>query len=158
MFRASRKIAVLLSVLAITGCDSAFTQKPKTTDLVGTYLLSKSSERFLLRSKAYKTVPTSEINLAADYGITIRNLPDCATNGFGKSFGAFLSGQGRWELEKAVPGWGLTLHVEKGESLRGGVYAGPWVGIRGRSAPYRLQVTIGDPDSGEAIVYERRRS
>jgi hypothetical protein len=158
MLPAPKKFALLFSVIAIAGCDKAFTKKPTTSDLVGTYLLSKPSEAFLFKRKGYKVIPVSEIRLGADYSISIVNLPDCATNGFGKSFGAFLSGEGRFEVEKALPGWGLTLRIEKSDSLRGGVYAGPWVGIRGRSAPYRLEVTIGDPDSGETILYERKPS
>ena len=156
MFRYAKSLVLLLSLVTVAGCDREFTKKPTATNLAGTYLLGKHSETFLLRRKGYAKIPASEIRLGADYGIVILNLPDCATNGFGKASGEFLRGEGRWKLEKAVPGWGLTLTINDGGSLRRGVYAGPWLGVRGRSAPYRLEVTIGDPDSGETLLYEKK--
>jgi hypothetical protein len=149
-------LAFLLSGIAVAGCDRAFTEKPKVADLVGTYSLSKSSEDFLHNRKGYVKIPESEIALGSDQTVTITNLPDCATNGFGKSSGAFLSGEGRWEIEKGMPGWVLTLDIKRGGSLSGGVYTGCWMCIRGRSAPYRLGVTIGDPDSDETLLYEKK--
>jgi hypothetical protein len=145
-------------MLTLAACDRAFTQQPKTTDLTGTYQLSKRSKDWLLKRKGYNALPVSEITLGADYSISILNLADCATNGFGHSAGTFVSGKGNWELEKDFVGWGLNLHIDKGGSLREAVYAGPWMGIRGRSAPYRLEIAIGDPDSGETIQYEKKGS
>lgn len=155
MATAFQQPVLLICLLASVGCDQAFTKKPQTADLAGTYQLSKGSTTFLLRRKAYKTVPVSTITLGTNSHVTILNLPDCATNGFGDSRGAFISGGGTWEVERGSPGWVVTLDIDKSGSLHGGVYAGQWMAIRGKSQPYRLEVTIGDPDSGETIVYER---
>ena len=87
--------------------------------------------------------------------ISIRNLPDCAVDGFGRGGGKFLSGDGKWEIEKDFIAFGLTLRIADGGSMSPGIYAGPWIAIRRRSSPHVLEITVGDPDSGESIRYER---
>jgi hypothetical protein len=110
----------------------------------------------LLHDKGYSTIPESLIVLRPDMVLEIRNLPDCAGDGFGRGSGGFLSGAGTWELEKAFLGYGLTVTVEKGGTLGAGVYAGPWIQLRGASPPHDLEIIVGDPDSGETLRYAQR--
>ena len=80
---------------------------------------------------------------------------DCAVDGFGRGGGKFLSGDGKWEIEKDFIAFGLTLRIADGGSMSPGIYAGPWIAIRRRSSPHVLEITVGDPDCGESIRYER---
>ena len=155
-FLASQAIFVLAMTLA--GCDRIFAPEPAASDLVGAYRLMADSEDFLRTQKQYGSIPVSAIELRADSSISLRNLPDCATDGFGKSNGRFLSGEGKWRLRKAFIGYTLTLDIRDGGALSAGIYAGDWIAIRRRSTPHILEITVGDPDSGETIRYERSSS
>ncbi len=115
-------IAVVFIITALTfiGCDRVLTHEPKASDLTGTYYLTADSEKFLINHKGYKSLPKSLIELRSDYSISVHALPDCATNGFGKSEGIFLTGDGKWRIEKDFNGYELTLDIHKGGSLEEG--------------------------------------
>jgi hypothetical protein len=146
--------AVLTQVAVgyLCGCDQVAMGCPSAHDLVGTYRLTKKSQDFLKRRKDYALVPTCEIELGPDSAIVIRNLPDCAGNGFGTSGNRYLSGGGRWELAKAFLGYEIHSDIKKGGTLA----SGPWVVIRGWKPRYELEVVVGDPDSGESLRYARQ--
>jgi len=149
---------VLIAALAVAGCDRIFASQPTVQDLVGVYRLTAASEEFLRTTKRYRVIPRSEVELKSDLRISIRSLPDCAVNGFGDSGGAFLSGDGRWRVENDFVGYRISLEIEPGGSLKEGGYGGSWMVIRRRSAPHLLEITVGDPDSGESIRYARHSS
>jgi hypothetical protein len=149
-------LILLPAILAVAGCDEIVQRRPSVPELAGRYSLTEASQHFLLNDKGYSTIPESLIDLRPDMVLEIRNLPDCARDGFGRSTGGFLSGAGTWKLEKAFLGYGLTVTVEKGGTLGAGVYAGPWIQLRGASPPHDLEITVGDPDSGETLRYARR--
>jgi hypothetical protein len=156
-----RKVAtrtILLIAITISGCDRIFAPKPAASDLIGIYRLTLDSEDFLRTRKGYHSFPASTVELRSDFGISVRNLPDCATDSFGKSNGRFVSGDGKWRLEKAFIGYTLTLDIQDGGSLAAGIYTGDWIAIRRRYAPHILEITVGDPDSDESIKYERTSS
>jgi hypothetical protein len=149
-------LLVVAAFLPLTGCDQVFTREPAGGDLAGTYRLTADSKTFLVKQKNYKSVPESVIELRSDSSVVIGDLPDCATiDGFGKTHGCFVSGHGTWKLEKAFIGYGLSLDISKGGTLQEGIYTGPWIAVRRRLPPYLLEITIGDPDSGESITYQR---
>jgi len=153
----NRRIAAIgvFLMLAFTGCDRVFVATPREPDLVGIYKLTADSENFLREHKAYGPIPVSVIELKSGSIISIRNLPDCAVDGFGEGSGVFLSGDGKWTVDKAFLGYGLNVDIADGGTMKPGIYAGPWVDIRRRSSPHVLEITVGDPDSGESIKYER---
>jgi hypothetical protein len=140
-------VGILFGGLLI-GCDRVLISQPKPSDLVGTYILSKESASFLAKHKSYPSIPVSSMQLRPDFSMSITNLADCADNGFGKSSGGFLSGEGKWWVKKDFIEWSLAINGS----------VAPYVQIRGRSAPYRLAVVVGDPDSGETLQYVRQSS
>ena len=73
-------VTLLFAASAVAGCDRILTGEPAVQNLVGVYRLSPASETFLRVTKRYKTVPVSEVELKPDYRISIRGLPDCATD------------------------------------------------------------------------------
>lgn len=148
--------AMAVSLLLASACDQVMVREPKAPDLAGRYQLTPESREFLRKDKGYVSVPDSTIELRADGTITLRDLPDCLVADFGDSSAhRFLSGRGTWTLQKAFVGYGLDLEIVKGDTFPAGGYSGPWVTIRRRSAPYELELIIGDPDSGEHIRFRR---
>ena len=149
------KVVVLALMPAIAACDQVFVRQPARVDLAGVYGLTSDARDFLVNEKGYpRSLPDVSVELRSDGHVVLRNVPDCAVDGFGKSGGRFLTGKGTWTLEKAFIGYTLTLEIAPGDSLPASIYAG-WVAIRRRSAPYELELTVGDPDSGERIRYHR---
>jgi len=137
-------VLVQVTVGSLSGCDQVAMRRPSVHDLAGTYRLTKKSQEFLKRRKDYALVPTCEIELGPGSAIVMRNLPDCADNGFGKSGGRFLSRGGKWELMKADLGYEVHSDI------------GPMVVVRGWKPHYELEVIVGDPDSGETLRYARQ--
>jgi len=148
-------VLAVLSLASVAGCDQVLVAQPKPADVVGLYQLTSKSQEFLKSSKGYTSLPIVTIDLQSDGIVIIRNLPDCVVTDFGDSRGGFVSGRGTWRIEKAFIGYGLTWEILPGDSLPAGGYSGPWVAIRHRSPPYELELTIGDPDGGEKIRYQR---
>jgi hypothetical protein len=65
------------------------------------------------------------------------------------------SGRGSWSLvQRQKSWWGLEVHVQElnGEPVNRYNY----LHLRNETPPYLLHATIGDPDSGEASVFERK--
>jgi hypothetical protein len=151
-------VALVLSMLSVAGCDQVMVREPKRGDVAGMYELTSDSLAFLESRKGYASLPLATIELRLDGRLFVRNLPDCVVALSGDSGGHFLSGRGIWKIEKAFVGYGLTWEIAAGDSLPAGGYAGPWVAIRRRSPPLELELTIGDPDSGERIRYQRSSS
>jgi hypothetical protein len=146
--------AMAVSLSMASACDQILVREPRVEDLAGRYVITQESREFLKKDKGYASVPDATIELRADRTITLRDMPDCVVDDFDYAH-RFLSGHGTWTLEKAFVGYGLDLIIAKGETFPEGGYSGPWVTIRRRSAPYELELTIGDPDSGQTIRLQR---
>ncbi len=156
MKRWSRVAVSLLTLVSAAACDQVWVREPKDADVAGVYQLTSEAREFL-RSKGYRSIPDSTIELRLDRTVIVRGLPDCLIDGFGKPNGRFLSGAGTWEIQKAFVGYGVNWTIRPGGSLPEGGYSGPWAALRRRSPPYILEMTVGDPDSDERVRYERLR-
>lgn len=152
--RALGLAAIAISLSTASACDQVLVREPRVADLTGRYVITQASREFLTKEKGYASALDSTIELRADHTVTLRNLPDCLVEIFDYHH-RFLSGHGTWSLEKAFVGYGLDLVIVKGETLPEGGYSGPFVTIRRRSPPYELELTIGDPDTGESIRFQR---
>ena len=151
----SRVVIAALLVGFTAACDQVLVRQPAAADLAGVYALTPEAREFLIERKGYPaSVADARIAVSAGGQVVISHLPDCAVDGFGEPHGAFLNGRGTWTLEKEFLGYGLTLEIAPGETLSAGFYQG-WIAIRRRSPPYELELTIGDPDSGERLRYRR---
>ena len=128
-------------VVALVGCDRIFAGRPTIQDPAGVYRLTDASQGFLRTTKHYAAIPLSEIEL------------DCAVDGFGDSGGGFLSGDGRWRVKHDFTATSIELIIDPGGLLKDGGYL-DWMTIRRRWPPHVLQITMGDPDSGESFEYE----
>ena len=79
----------------------------------------------------------SEITLQSD-GSFISNGP------------SYVRG-GRWHLKREGDRWGITFTLGSNSGSDSPTLM--YLGLVGRSAPYRLYNYIGDPDSGEMVLY-----
>jgi len=151
----TRLLFALSVLLAVTGCNPGPTEKPGIDALVGEYALSSESKKFLEDRKSYKSISRSVVTLRKDGTVSVTGLPDCYADPFDKGDNKFLTGQGRWEIENTDFGYGITLTIEDGGTLKAGIYHGSTILIKGRIPPFKLQFGIGDPDSDEFITYEK---
>lgn len=155
---AHRLAIALTALLALAGCNPVPNEKPEVSTLVGTYQISSESKKFLEQEKAYRSIPDSQVTLRGDGTASVNSLPDCYVNGFGDGSGQYLNGQGRWKIEQTDPGYGVTLTIAEGGTMKAGIYHGSSILIKHRAPPFTLEFGIGDPDQDEYIVYEKTNS
>jgi len=139
-----RILAIVLVLLSVAGCNPGPDKKPGVQALVGTYQLTAESKKFLESKKSYKLIPESKIILRKDGSVKIVGLPDCYINGFGEGDGAFLGGEGEWEVEKRYEGYGISLTIAKGGTLRPSIYDASSILIKHKEPPFILQLGLAD--------------
>ena len=146
---------LLISLPAlISGCADGRASAPGKADVAGVYTLSEKSGIFLTRIRHYVSVPRSFIDLHSDGKAVVEGMPDCYLIDFDAKQGSFLSGHGTWQIEATDFGYGVTLDIAPGGSLPAGIYHASTLLLKGKAAPFALQVGIGDPDSNEWLVLE----
>lgn len=126
------------------------TQEPKDADLVGSYVL----EKFFLPAQAGSNAPEIRVELRADGTFAAKNVPPWEFDyPEARFFSWLISGEGKWEKGK-VGGrsdgkdlWGIYLRAA-------GDRFSP-AGLTGNEPPYGLIFTLGDPDSGYALLLKR---
>ena len=64
-----------------------------------------------------------------------------------------MSRTGTWKLERIYDWWGIRFTSRE----PGPIYHlwGTPAMLRGEQAPYRIHFIVGDPDMGEALVFQR---
>ena len=147
---------ILLVLLAVMhgGCERGLIAKPKASDLVGVYSLSRESREVWSSGQGYGSLYESEIEVKPDMTLEMRSVPDCIFSGHGISDGRLLTGVAKGEIAGGSLGYALDLHISGSGSLPSGVYL-RWILLR-LGSPIDLEFTIGDPDQGQRIRYVRR--
>jgi hypothetical protein len=126
------------------------TTEPRTKDIVGTYVL----DRFYLPNGLTIEKREIKVELRSDGSFIAINLPpwklEEPDNHF---FSGLLSGEGKWEKDVITldPGskqiWGIYLRSNQNKFHP--------AQLTGEKAPYGLIFTLGDPDSGNAILLKK---
>jgi hypothetical protein len=108
-----------------------------------------------LERKRYQSIPkTISIHLKNNGSFFMKNIPDCLSTGFGVSNGKFQDKEGDWEIGKSdrfedfFSGWSInysSLGAIHYHALR----------VRSKKGKYEIWVTVGDPDSGENVIFEK---
>ena len=119
--------------------------KPTPQTLVGDWQLKAGSPG------SNPSQPTKLI-LRADGSFTAVNYPGTAVGSFGTP-GSFLGGDGTWEVQQHQTFWVVGI---LGRSLEGSnsITARCYTSLND-APPHVLRHIIGDPDSGEAFVFEK---
>ena len=154
----SMRHALALTMILLAGCqydphgDLYLTTEPKAEDVVGTYVL----ERFDFPQKITIAHRNVEVELHADGTFTATNVPPWVLGEpDAPFFSTLLSGTGNWEKAKigildpgSHPMWGVYLRTPDNR-----IHPAHFTG---KKPPYGLIFTLGDPDSGNAILLKRR--
>ena len=151
---------ITLIILYLAGCTSpinwtefTFTKnKPEKIDLIGNWSPTKKTLNDMKDRGGYN-ISKHEINLKADGGFKMVNMPDWWIDGFGESKKMFQSGSGNWKIEKDGKFWIIGLHFR----IFSGKEKGFWtpVFLRRQKPPYQLYFTLGDPDTERGMIFEK---
>jgi hypothetical protein len=149
---------LILASLALAGCqydphaNLYTTTEPMAEDVVGTYV----ADTFHLPPEVGSTRPEVLVELHADGTFLASNVPPWQLSSPGTNFFAsLLSGSGKWEkgsLGTLDPGnkpmWGVYLRTTDNR-----IHPANFTGDK---PPYGLIFTLGDPDSGHAVILKKR--
>ena len=167
----SLKLMVLVCAFTwISGCqydpfaDSYTQKKPLASDIPGTYVLSDQTlndmpiDKLTARNGS-KSSP-HQLILYSNGTFSMINMPVWAGDWANKSIdewsiSKFQSGSGRWKIEVTRMGddadyWGLTFtspNISVGNAT-----------FSGEKSPYDIIFGYGDPDEGNAMIYEKQSS
>jgi hypothetical protein len=127
------------------------TTEPRPEDIVGTYVL----DRFYLPDDVLIKDRNIKVDLRSDGTFTATNIPPWELKDpDNKFFSELLSGEGKWEkdvLGRLDPGskeiWGIYLRSNHNKFHP--------AQLTGEKPPYGLIFTLGDPDSGNAILLKK---
>ena len=154
-------LALLSLLLVIPGCQydpyaSSFTTtKPKDADLVGTYTLTEHSS-WLVKERGGYGKQSASITIGDDGTLRFTDVPDWWSESAGKPGGQYDNAPGHWKVERRQKQWWmLSASFEKGALARWARGFIAQVQLVGEKPPYMLHLTIGDPDSGEAMQFEK---
>jgi hypothetical protein len=148
-----RTFVFTVAVMILAGCqyDPHYglytTSEPKNADIVGTYIL----DCYDLPQEI--TIESCEIfvDLHSDGTFIASNVPPVQMDDPDKSFfSSLLSGTGKWQKSTigADPIWGVYLHSPDNRFET--------AFFTGTKPPYGLIFTLGDPDSGYAVMLKRK--
>lgn len=144
-------VATVLMMTFIFGCGGDpyagkyAKTKPNQQSFVGGWLLKKNPVG------GTPTKPPT-VTFAADGAFKATEYPGKALDEFsrGKSF---VDGNGTWAIEQHQSFWVLRIHWQVIDGVQQGY--GDMLHILNDRPPYVLHHIIGDPDSGEALVFEQ---
>jgi hypothetical protein len=126
--------------------------KPAKEDIIGIWSLSPSSLQEMRMEGRYE-ISTHTLTFKDDGTFEMVNMPDLWLN-FGQSNQDFYSGSGRWEFVKNYQGyWTVEVHFTSLPGYKNGLVTSFYVGQN--EAGYYIYDFIGDPDSGDVIVFEK---
>lgn len=146
--------------LALNGCmnnginlsELSFTRaKPNPTDLIGTWVPTNATIADLKENGKY-VISTHELTLKADGTFSMVNMPDWWRTNFGESKKGFDSGGGKWQLyadKDPWTVWAVELDFPK-FTVPNAIH------VTHQKSPYLLHIWVGDPDSGHAMLFEKK--
>ncbi len=152
---------LIAAAFMLTGCQydpytASYTKtKPNRKDLVGTYVPDADTMTLISKEGHYSQVASS-ISLLEDGTIIIENIPDWWRIFEGPQ-GGFDSGRGTWKIEKHQEWWALGAaftNTEQFASLKNKLPGlGTEMMLIGEKPPYKIHLTVGDPDAGVGMQF-----
>lgn len=162
----SRVLFATLTTVILAGCqfdpwaDNFLTRQPAERDVVGFYAVDQASlQRTINQPESrspLKINPSAHIHLAADHKAEFFYVPE-ELDGLECS----VTGRGTWRFAKNDSYIVVLVQIadeEPNNRCRDtfSINYGNQLNLYGATPPYRLHLTIGDPDSGDAVQFERR--
>jgi hypothetical protein len=129
------------------------TTRPQAADVVGRYKLT--SQTVTTGGLSVLHGKPCDIELRADGTFTAVNLPTDTHGSPGTDcFSTLVTGSGNWRIDVVSHGasyetehWGIEF-----ESPAVKIHS---TNLAGQKPPYELIFTLGDPDSGDAMIFEK---
>jgi hypothetical protein len=156
----------ILIVVTLAGCQydpwahRFLTRQPAEQDVVGLYAVDQASLQRTIKRPMNGSMlninPSAHIILSADHKAAFFYVPR-DLDGLSCS----VTGRGTWQLGRNgsyVTVWAQIADEESNNRCKDtftAKYAEELM-LYGTNVPYKLHVTIGDPDSGDAVQFERR--
>ena len=155
-----RLLITLLIAQILSGCQSdpwafQYARAKPIKSIAGKYKLTVRSYRLL--ESMYKNVKNSQLELKPDGTFLIENVASIWSP-FPVA-GGFENAKGKWSLASHQDWWAVQLDVTLIKEADGHLNQrrfGTEAMLIGQEAPYVLHFVIDDPDSGNAIQYERQ--
>ena len=158
-------IAILISV-ACTSCqydpwaDGFATKEPSRQDVVGTYRVDSDSlqRKFITNDLRTLTLrPSATIVLNSDGSARFVDVPFY----WPPSTPCFYTLPGSWSLAHISDYWTVSVVLKLDHAAssacppaRGDEF-GESFDLYGKKPPYRLHLTLSDPDTGDAVQFEK---
>jgi len=155
-----RRVVCSLCLLFTCGCcfdpfSCDYTKKkPASLSIIGTWVLDAESKRLMTTDGKYPQASSPRLILSTDGSFEITDVPDWCFEGLGKSSGTLVSATGTWSIEKHQEWWAVAFSTKtvKSQNTSVGGFEGM---LRGEAEPYKINLTVGDPDEGRAMVFVR---
>ena len=154
----ARMLAVALCLGWTLGCQhdpwagEFLKKKPSDADLVGHYVIDLDSRERKLKLPTGAAVPVSpnaSIGLSSDHSA---EFVDVTTDENG-TVARLVTGKGTWSVSRTGDFYGVTAVIRDDQNPNG---FGHELMLYGKKPPYKLHVTLGDPDSGYAVQFEKK--
>ena len=157
-----RTYALLPLALFLSGCmnhgiewsELSYTRsKSNQTDVIGTWVPTSATIKDLKERGGY-VISKHELILRADGTFEMVNMPDWWRDGFGRSNKTFESQSGKWRFyQNSSPWtvWAIQLDFPQLVVLNA-------IHLQRQRPPYLIHITVGDPDSGHYMLFERSSS
>lgn len=154
---------MLLSLVLLVGfqydpwADRFLTTEPAEKDVAGTYVIDADSQKrsitLPLSNQAFPIDHSARIVLSSDHKAEFIHVPE---DYLGK-VACSVTGRGSWRLGKndsfSVVRASI-VNMEPNSPCKGD-FAYELM-LYGKKSPYKLHITIGDPDSGHAVQFEKQ--
>ena len=151
-------IAVAALVLARCQYDPfahEFTNaRPQESAIVGRYVPDRETTDILRESLRVQVSDRAALAINADHSFVATELPRCWIERSSDCAAGTETWAGTWSLRQNQEWWAVQLHITA-RNGRPTSYGFPAM-LRRESPPYLVHFTIGDPDSGDALAFERR--
>lgn len=177
---------MLAFVLIASGCGAPYGTdytrgRPAESDLPGVYVLTPATLSMVRGRMGYPVVDTRLV-LRSDRTFEMENMPDCWAGFSGKPGGLFDNGKGTWSIRERKAGgkaswWEIDLNFENSLGISS---VKPWdytiterdgtvrvidgrtqryghsANLMNQAPPYVIRFTVGDPDSGVGLEFEKK--
>ena len=131
--------------------ELAFTRnKPNQADVLGTWVPTAATIKDLRERGGY-AVSKHQLILRDDGTFAMVNMPDWWLDGVGQSRKSFESGSGKWRFYQDHDPWTVwAVELEFSKFVIPNA-----IHLQRQKPPYLIHITVGDPDSGHYMLFEK---
>jgi hypothetical protein len=159
-------IIIVFCTCLLAGCrrnpwaDQFLTRQPRETDLVGSYGIDSQTlaRNISVLNTSVLINPDSEIVLSADHHAQFSHMPEIRAI---PPPSCLVDGSGSWSLGRNDAYFVVDVQIHPNDVRATGGCDGPiyheQLMIYGKNPPYKLHFTIGDPDAGDALQFEKAK-